>query len=92
MDMGDFMGFIDNIYKCVGAENFPAEPNFKAMIFGDSAGFFENVTGIGYYTPEEISLRIKKGGVTVRGENLFIKKYCAGDVVICGKITSLERV
>ena len=86
------MGFIDNILSSVGAEHFPAEPCFKIMIFGDSAGYFENITGIKYYTPEEISLCIKKGGITVRGENLFIKKYCAGDVVICGKITSLERV
>lgn len=86
------MGFIDNIINSIGAENFPVQPQFKAVIFGDSAGFFENVTGIKYYTSEEISLCIRKGGITIRGENLFIKKYCAGDVVICGKIKSFERI
>lgn len=86
------MGFIDEILKSVGVENFPAQPCYKIMIFGESAGFFENVTGIRYYDEEEISLLVKNGEIIVRGEKLYIKKYCAGDVVICGKITSLEKV
>lgn len=86
------MGFIDSIKNCIGEEQFIKEPIFRAVLFGESAGYFENVSCIAYYQNDEIRLSLKKGGLIIRGENLFIKKYCQGDVVICGKIRSVERV
>jgi sporulation protein YqfC len=84
------MGFIDNIIKCVGAEEFPKEPSFRAVLFGENAVYLENILGIICYEKEQILLAIKKGTVRVKGFDLFIKKYCLGDVVVCGKITGIE--
>lgn len=86
------MGFIESIKSCFGAEELPKEPVYRAVLFGDSAAFFENVCGIKYYKREEISLSLKKGGIIIRGEGLYIKKYCQGDVVICGTVKAVERV
>ena len=79
------MGFIESIKSCFSGEELPVEPIFRAVLF-------ENVRSILHYEIEEIALSLKKGGLVIRGDNLYIKKYCAGDVVICGKIKSVERV
>ena len=84
------MDFIENIKQSVG-EFFPKEPSYKAVFLGDDAVYFQNVTKIISFTSEKITLSLKKGGVDLVGENLYIKKYCMGDVVICGKITSMQR-
>ena len=86
------MGFIDDISNCFSAEELPKEPCFRAVLFGDGAGYFENIRAIKYYTAEEIGLCLKKGGLIIRGANLYVKKYCGGDVVVCGKICAIERV
>lgn len=84
------MGFADSIRECFGAE-FPAEPVFRAVLVGDRALYVEGVCSIKSYSADKTELRLKKGGVTIAGEELVIKKYCAGDVAICGKITSVTR-
>ena len=86
------MGFIQNVYENFGIENVPKEPIFRAVLFGENAGYFENVYGIKTFSETEIELRLKKGGIKIRGERLYIKKFCAGDLVVCGKITAVERV
>lgn len=85
------MGFIENIFESFGLESPPKEPIFRAVLFGESAGYFENVSGIKSFTDTEIEIYLKKGGVKIRGENLYVKKFCSGDLVICGKITAVER-
>lgn len=84
------MQFIEEIMGLFGGES--VKPDFKAVILGSYGGYFECVTGIRHYTPSEIALSFKKGGVIIKGENLYIKKYSSGDVAVCGKINSLERV
>ena len=86
------MGFIDSIKNCFSQEELPKEPVFRAVLFGDTACYFENVCCIVRYDVEEIVLGLKKGGISIRGQGLYLKKYCAGDVVVCGKIKSVERV
>lgn len=86
------MGFIDNIKECFSPDELPREPIFRAVVFGDNAVYLENVCSIASYTQEEISLSLKRGGLIIRGCNLYIKKYCVGDVVICGTIRGIERV
>lgn len=85
------MSFIDSIKECFNSEELPKEPIFRAVMFGDSAVYLENVKTVLHYDLEEIGLGIKKGKITVRGQGLYIKKYCAGDVIICGKIKSIEK-
>lgn len=86
------MSFIDDIKGCFNADELPKEPIFRAVLFGDGAIYLENVKTISSYQPDEILLCLKKGGLLIKGKDLYVKKYCAGDVVICGKITAIERV
>ena len=86
------MGFIDDIKKCFSSSELPIEPVFRAVIFGDCALYLENVRSIVKYTSEEISISLSKGGLNVLGNNLYVKKYCAGDLVVCGKIKTIERI
>jgi sporulation protein YqfC len=85
------MGFIDDIKKCF-CENEIASPNFRALLIGDGAVYFECVTAIAHYDENEIMLSLKKGGIIIKGEKLYVKKYCIGDASICGKIKSIEMV
>lgn len=86
------MGFIDNIKSCFSAAEIPAEPNFRAVIFGENAIYLENIKSIASYNGEEIILSIKNGGLKIQGKELYIKKYCMGDMVICGKIKGIEKI
>ena len=86
------MGFIEDVKKCFSSSEMPIEPVFRAVMFGDCALYLENVRSIIKYTSEEISLSLKKGGLNVNGSNLYVKKYCAGDLVVCGNIKSIERI
>lgn len=86
------MSFIDNIKECFLDQEIPKEPIFRAVLLGDTAGYFENVCSIARYSAEEIVLGLKKGCLRVYGQKLYVKKYCCGDVVICGKIKGVERL
>ena len=86
------MGFIDNIRSCFNQSEIPSVPIYRAVIMGDYAGYFENVETILYYSEQEIALGLSKGSVKIKGDSLYIKKYCLGDVVICGRILSIERM
>ncbi len=86
------MSFIEEIKSCFCESELPASPSYRAVILGDGAVYLENVKSIVYYTSEEIALTVKGGGIILRGEKLYVKKYCAGDLAVCGKIKSLERI
>ena len=86
------MSFIDSIKSCFCVEEIPKEPIYRAVLFGDSAAYIENVCTVLGYTSNEIRLSLKKGGLVITGEDLYIKKYCVGDFVVCGKIISLQRI
>ncbi len=85
------MSFIDDIKACFSADEIPKEPIFRAVMFGDNALYLENVCSIVEYSCEQIILCLKKGGLRILGKNLYIKKYCVGDVAVCGKISAIER-
>jgi sporulation protein YqfC len=86
------MSFIDDIKNCFSCEELPKEPIYRAVLLGDGAGYFENVCFIQHYDTEEICLALKRGGLLIKGKDLYIKKYCAGDVIVCGKIASVQRI
>ena len=85
------MGFIEEIKSCFTADELPKEPIFRAVLFGDGAAYFENVSTIAKYSTEEIVLNLRKGSLVIEGCGLYVKKYCGGDVVICGKINCVRR-
>ena len=85
------MGFIDNIKECLGIDLAPLNPSYRAVIMGESAIYLEGVKSIIFYQKDQIKLAIKGGALLVKGQELFIRKYCAGDIVICGKICGIEK-
>lgn len=64
---------------------------FKATIFGDSAIYLSGVGGIKDFSKAEVVFYLKKGTISIKGEELEIKKICAGDAVVCGKIKTFSR-
>lgn len=82
------MGFIDSIKESLG-DVFPVQPVYRAVIFGESAGYFENIVGIKSFTCDEIVVFLKKGELKISGSELYINKYCQGDLVVCGKIKAV---
>ena len=79
------MGFIDTIKENFN-EIFPTPPLYRAVILGDRAGYFENIVGIKSFSPDEIVAFLKKGELKITGNDLYVKKFCEGDLVILGKI------
>ena len=84
------MGFIDEVKNCFGLE-YLGEPVYRAVIFGDSGIYLENVKGISAYSKESVEVLLKRGRLKILGKDLYIKKYCLGDLVIVGVITGVER-
>lgn len=85
------MSFIENILESLGISEELKEQQSKITLIGDIAGYFENVKSIKKYSKEEIILLLRKEVITVNGEDLSIKKYCEGDLAVCGKIKSIIR-
>lgn len=83
------MSFIDEVMRVFGGEDLT--PDFRVMIIGDAAVYAEGVKAIKSYSQDKIELYLKKGEIKILGSGLFIKKYCAGDLAVCGKINSIER-
>ena len=84
------MSFFDEVLKVFDGEDVSSV--FRVSWIGDSAAYIEGVKSIKSYSQEKIELNIKNGGLKVLGTGLFLKKYCAGDVAVCGKIKSIERI
>ena len=64
---------------------------FRATIFGDGAIYISGVGGIKSFSETEVVFFLKKGTVSITGEELEIKKICAGDAVVCGRIKTFSR-
>ncbi len=84
------MGFIQSIKESLGRE-IPAEPVFRAVLFGENSAYIENVLGIISYSADSISLGLKRGSLEIQGEDLYIKQYSGRDILICGKIIRVEK-
>lgn len=85
------MSFIESVKELISLQELPV-PTFKATLVGDSALFLEGVLDVTEFTDKQITIRLKKGGFIIKGENLFLKKYCEGDLIVCGKIVSTEKL
>ena len=86
------MSLIDNVKECFESGQIPKEPSFRAVLFGESALYLENVKSIVCFDNEQIILALKTGGLRVFGNCITVKKYCSGDLVVCGKIKGLEKI
>ena len=85
------MVFFDEIKQTLITEGAP-QPFFQVTLVGDSVVFLEGVKGIKEFSTEQITLFLNKGEITLFGEKMKIKKFCQGDLVVCGKINKIERL
>ena len=83
------MSFLDEVLKVFGQEVSPA---FRVLWLGDGALYVEGVKSIKSYSQEKVELNLKNGGLKITGVGLFLKKYCAGDVAVCGTVKSIDKV
>lgn len=81
------MSFIENIKQNLNA----CGNGFFRAVFVEEGVYIQGVVSVKNFSSEEITATLKKGEITIKGKELFIKKYCEGDLVICGKITALQR-
>lgn len=65
---------------------------FQFYIAEGCGGYFQNVKGVERLSSEEITLLFKTGALVVGGENLVVKKYCDGDMLIEGNIVRVEKI
>ena len=86
------MSLIDNLRNCLDNSEVPHEPSFRAVVFGEYDVYLENVKSIVSFDSKEIVVLLKSGGLKIYGSNLGVKKYCAGDLVVCGKIKGIEKI
>ncbi|MCQ2399378.1 MAG: YabP/YqfC family sporulation protein [Clostridia bacterium] len=85
------MRFLDSLITGVSDELTPSA--FRVTVNGGAKGgtaYFQNAKGIISFCSEEVVVGLKKGCIVVKGEGLFVKKYCGGDVSLGGKVLSLE--
>ena len=83
------MSFINEITGIFGGENIA--PTFRVMLFGESAAYVEGVKAIKSYSQDKIEAFVGKGELKITGEGLYVKKYCGGDLAVCGKIKAIEK-
>lgn len=65
-------------------------PTSRYTVVVGGGGYFEGVKAVGDFTPERIELFYGAGVVEVTGKNLTIKKYCDGDLQLCGCILAVS--
>ena len=85
------MSFFNEIINAISSDT-PFEPMFKATICGDNAVYIQGVKSIKSYDNDRIEVCLKNGSFVIVGENLTVKKYVLGDLVVCGKIKATERI
>ena len=84
------MSFFEEIKKSFNIGE-SVKPIYRILWVGENAIYIEGIQSIKSYSKEKIELRIKNGQLLIEGEELLIKKYCLGDMAICGKIKKAER-
>lgn len=85
------MNFFEDVKRALITEDAP-QPFFCATLVGGSALFLEGVRSLKEFSSQKIVVTLKKGELEVLGQELFIKKYFEGDLVICGRIFQIRKV
>lgn len=53
-------------------------------------GYFEGVKAVGDFSPQKIVLYFPRESVVIEGAELFIRKYCDGDLELAGRIVRVS--
>ena len=85
------MNLLENIVDMLGLKDFAYGNGFTLIIINENSAYIQGVKRIEGYTSEKIAVVTKKCKLTVYGKNLCVKKFCMGDMAICGKIEKTEK-
>ena len=88
------MGFCENIINAISKTGV-MPPAYKITWCGKVGAYIEGAVNILGVKQDEISIAVKSGTLTIKGENLAISSCNDEDITISGKILSvkfLERV
>lgn len=86
------MRLFSAIASALGEEGSEGGLRVQYTVTDGRGGYFQNVKKLDAFSEREIIFRGKKGGVRVEGENLSLGKYFAGDAVVRGAISKIERI
>ncbi len=89
---GRIMLLIDNILKGLLGDGNDLSGQYKILLIGEVGCYCSDVKALKEYSSEKVTVLVKNGGVEISGNNLYIKKYCGGDLFVCGRILRLERL
>ncbi|MBE7088977.1 MAG: hypothetical protein E7370_05660 [Clostridiales bacterium] len=67
-------------------KEYGADTMRSFTVIPDFGGYFASVKEVVEYTPQKITLKIKRYLLKIVGENLSIGKYFEQDLLILGKI------
>ncbi len=62
----------------------------KLTLTANRRALIENHCGILEYGPEQIQVSVKRGKIVLRGSDLHLEAMNKGELLICGKLQSVE--
>ena len=77
------MRLYDEIFKDADGDSFS-----RCIFVPDGGGYFEGVKSVADFTADRVVLCFPRKTVEILGVGLSIKKYCDGDLQLCGRIHS----
>ena len=79
------MRLYDEIFKSADGAAFA-----RCTIVPGGGGYFEGVKAVGDFSPQKIVLYFPRESVVIEGAELFIRKYCDGDLELAGRIVRVS--
>lgn len=64
----------------------------RAVWLLGGGAYFQGVKAVGEFSTTQLTLFFAKGQAEVVGDELFIRKYCDGDLSLDGKIQSVQWI
>ena len=83
------MRLYEEISKLIDGEAFSLS---RCLLIPLGGGYFQGVKAVGDFSEQRIELYFPSAKICVEGKSLAIKKYCDGDLILSGKITSLTAL
>ena len=79
------MKLLEQVLNELGADTVKA-----FTVVTSFGGYFKSVKSVAEYTPEKITLVLKKTVLTIEGENLAIGRYFEQDIFVKGDIKAVK--
>lgn len=75
--------------KIEALRNFLLEEQFKIQVYPNKIDIV-NYTTIGHFDSNKVTIQYADGSVIIQGENLVVSKLMNDEILITGKIKSVE--